>query len=298
VLTANRDLFASRYGANVAVAGEYAGALSNSGETVRLVDARGDAIAELTFDDDSPWPDAADGSGRSLELVQPMSNLATPASWRASSTVGGSPGTGLAALPAAADFNLNGVVDGNDFLAWQRGLGRAGTYAHQADGNADIDADVDSADLGVWQSQFAGSASAATSAAVSGEGVWAAALRGDHQSADRSPRVSAAELVDAALTAMLADDGANRFGGRIGLAIARMPPHSVANPAGDNISRFLARHRDHNTAPPRGGRSILTSAACDVRSVDSTATPPSPSSRRIVLSEAKSAGNDTDCDSF
>jgi hypothetical protein len=51
------------------------------------------------------------------------------------------------------DFNANGAVDGNDFLAWQRGLGTT-VGATRAMGNADFDADVDAADLGVWRQQF------------------------------------------------------------------------------------------------------------------------------------------------
>jgi hypothetical protein len=50
-----------------------------------------------------------------------------------------------------ADFNSDGVVDGKDFLIWQRGLG-SGTS--RAQGNADGDNDVDAADLAILKSQF------------------------------------------------------------------------------------------------------------------------------------------------
>src|SRR5262249_50187364 len=56
----------------------------------------------------------------------------------------------LAALARpSADFNLDGVVDGADFLYWQQGLGIVGS-ALRRDGDANGDANVDSADLGVW----------------------------------------------------------------------------------------------------------------------------------------------------
>jgi hypothetical protein len=51
----------------------------------------------------------------------------------------------------AADFDADGDVDGNDFLAWQRGLG-AGTTVAQ--GDADGDGMVDADDLAIWTSEF------------------------------------------------------------------------------------------------------------------------------------------------
>jgi hypothetical protein len=50
------------------------------------------------------------------------------------------------------DFDGNGQVDGNDFLAWQRGLGKV--TPSQADGNADGDGDVDHGDLAAWKAHF------------------------------------------------------------------------------------------------------------------------------------------------
>ncbi|WP_428305893.1 fibronectin type III domain-containing protein [Lacipirellula sp.] len=71
----------------------------------------------------------------------------------------------LLAPPApVADFNSDGVVDGADFLAWQRGFGK--TNAAQTDGDADFDGTVSGSDLDVWKSQF-GSASQQPSAVAS-----------------------------------------------------------------------------------------------------------------------------------
>ena len=50
-----------------------------------------------------------------------------------------------------ADFDGDYLVNGNDFLAWQRGYG-VGTTA--AEGDANDDAAVDGTDLLVWQDQF------------------------------------------------------------------------------------------------------------------------------------------------
>jgi hypothetical protein len=51
----------------------------------------------------------------------------------------------------AGDFDIDGDVDGGDFLRWQRELGSAGTYP-PADGS--LSGIVDAADLAVWKSQF------------------------------------------------------------------------------------------------------------------------------------------------
>ncbi len=69
---------------------------------------------------------------------------------------------GVAAPVPNADFTDDGVVDGADFLAWQRGFGAANPTL--ADGDADFDGTVDAGDLAVWQSQF-GNPNEATTAA-------------------------------------------------------------------------------------------------------------------------------------
>jgi hypothetical protein len=60
-----------------------------------------------------------------------------------------------------ADFNDDGVVDGEDFLTWQRGLGVADTFRQ---GDANSSGAVDGQDLAIWEAQFGGGVSAATAA--------------------------------------------------------------------------------------------------------------------------------------
>jgi hypothetical protein len=95
--------------------------LSNGGETVALVGPLGNELLSFTYDDVAPWPETPDGDGPSLEIIDPLGDPNDPANWRASSSVGGSPGRSGAAEPG--DFELDGDVDGGDFLAWQRGFG-------------------------------------------------------------------------------------------------------------------------------------------------------------------------------
>lgn len=69
---------------------------------------------------------------------------------------------GLVSVPAAsADFDGGGIVDGNDFLTWQRGL-RVDGLGVRASGDADSDGMIDGVDIRFWKSQF-GSAGAAQS---------------------------------------------------------------------------------------------------------------------------------------
>lgn len=70
-------------------------ALENAGETVTLVNSSGRTVFQVNYDDQSPWPTSPDGEGTSLVPIQPNSNPAPndPAYWRASSQLGGSPGS-------------------------------------------------------------------------------------------------------------------------------------------------------------------------------------------------------------
>ena len=100
--------FAERYGTGPLVVGRYGGPpadswLSNSGETLRLVDADGVVIQQFDYDD--RWYGSTDGGGYSLEMVDPRSgDLAlwgTPQGWAPSGLVGGTPGVARATAAVA-----------------------------------------------------------------------------------------------------------------------------------------------------------------------------------------------------
>ncbi len=55
--------------------------------------------------------------------------------------------------PPSADFDIDGDVDGQDFLAWQRNFGIA-SGAEKSQGDADNDGSVNGSDLEVWQEQY------------------------------------------------------------------------------------------------------------------------------------------------
>ena len=52
------------------------------------------------------------------------------------------------------DFDGDGDVNGDDFLAWQRGLGTPQLQGSAANGDADGDRDVDAVDLAGWRSNY------------------------------------------------------------------------------------------------------------------------------------------------
>lgn len=93
-----RDLpaFEFRYGTGLPVVGTWDpnDRLSNGGERLKLSFGAGDAIRDFEFSDSTPWPEEADGLGRSLVLQNPSAvpNHGLAINWRASLMENGSPG--------------------------------------------------------------------------------------------------------------------------------------------------------------------------------------------------------------
>ncbi|WP_367871438.1 lamin tail domain-containing protein [Luteolibacter sp. Populi] len=75
------------------VLGPFAGNLSNSGETIDLLNSSGRLMDRLEYSDSGDWPVAADGAGATLAKRKPGLAAANPANWRASLAPGGSPAT-------------------------------------------------------------------------------------------------------------------------------------------------------------------------------------------------------------
>ena len=119
VLVKNPLAFEARYGTNVPVQGTCSGKLSNGGEQITLRDSAGAIIHQFTYSDDAPWPNLADGFGRSLRLIDPESSPDhnNVVNWMASSIYHGAPG---------------GVVAEETFTTWQA---LHFTEAEQADSN-------------------------------------------------------------------------------------------------------------------------------------------------------------------
>ena len=69
------------------------------------------AILDFNYDDETPWPAAADGSGYSLELIDVTGDYGDGTNWSASDDEGGTPGDAPA---STVDLNKIVVVPGTD----------------------------------------------------------------------------------------------------------------------------------------------------------------------------------------
>lgn len=94
------------------VLGPFNDGLPNSSGIVRLENQSGGVFLEVEYEDDPPWPVAADGTGHSLVLARPSYGENDPRAWEASDTIGGSPGR----LNSFTPDPLRNVVI-NEFLA-------------------------------------------------------------------------------------------------------------------------------------------------------------------------------------
>ena len=75
------------------MAGQYPGDLADAGEEVSLLDGTR-VVDTVTYAPSAPWPSAPNGTGPSLELIDPASDNASPTSWAASTSpaLNGTPG--------------------------------------------------------------------------------------------------------------------------------------------------------------------------------------------------------------
>ena len=113
VVVGNTTAFAIRY-PGVTIAGEFQGSLSNDGEMLRIEGVGGSLIREFIYNDQLPWPTAADGDGFSLVLGSPAMNPdhGKGENWCPSVMEHGTPGAG----DGVAFSGVVGVDDDGDGL--------------------------------------------------------------------------------------------------------------------------------------------------------------------------------------
>ena len=89
--------FQERYGYVGYILGQWSGRLSNSGEQLTLLDGGGNFRWQIDYGDSDPWPERADGSGGTIQLIDhnntPVAELGKWYRWRGSTEFHGSPGT-------------------------------------------------------------------------------------------------------------------------------------------------------------------------------------------------------------
>ena len=72
--------------------GPYAGSIGNDGQRLRLINQSDRLMDEVDFQDDDPWPAAADGAGATLAKRLPYSASGPHWNWAVSNQAGGTPG--------------------------------------------------------------------------------------------------------------------------------------------------------------------------------------------------------------
>ena len=82
ILANNADVFSSFYG--FSPYDEFSRKLSNNSEEIKLLDSFGNLIDLVKYNDDAPWPTAADGDGAFLALNSLSDDNSIPSSWSAS----------------------------------------------------------------------------------------------------------------------------------------------------------------------------------------------------------------------
>lgn len=100
------------YGGAIRILGPFTNALANESGTVRLRNRLGAVLLEAEYDDEPPYPAAADGGGHSLVLARPSFGERDPRAWAASDRIGGSPG-----LNDPVTTHTHRTVVINEFLA-------------------------------------------------------------------------------------------------------------------------------------------------------------------------------------
>jgi hypothetical protein len=120
--------------------------LANSGERILIVGIDGSPIKEFTYNDKSPWPEAADGDGFSLVLNSPNSapDHSLPESW-STGRQGGTPGISENKTVFAGDPNADLDNDGlTAFAEYAMGTADSDSSSGQAairsrvDGGGDL----------------------------------------------------------------------------------------------------------------------------------------------------------------
>ena len=149
VVVEDLDAFRSRYGDQIAVAGQWSGGLSNRGETV-VVSYHGQTLQRFRYD--PAWHLATNGDGPSLQVIDAaaadLSLWNSAEGWRPSRSPMGSPDA--TDEPLAGDSNGDGLFDIADltkvFAAgkYEDGIANNATFA---EGDWDGDGDFTSQDI-------------------------------------------------------------------------------------------------------------------------------------------------------
>lgn len=104
VIASNMVKFAEQFPGISNVIGPMGFDLNNNGEAIYLLTAAADTVISVVYDDITPWPQCADGRGRTLERYFPATDPNLPEAWF-DGCMSGSPGTGYSPCEEHIIFN-------------------------------------------------------------------------------------------------------------------------------------------------------------------------------------------------
>ncbi len=91
IVAKNPTALATRYNlTGLTVVGAYTYSLSDSADTIRLVDAKNETICKIEYKDKSPWPSTADGTGNSVQRISAYDRNDGSDNWIAATPTPGS----------------------------------------------------------------------------------------------------------------------------------------------------------------------------------------------------------------
>ncbi len=109
----------ARYGITNAI-GNFVGALENHGETLKLANASGIELVEVSYRDRGKWPAAPKGTGHALSLRQPNLDPDDGPNWVPSGELGGTPGR-RNFPPSTAGFEDTEIIARGAVWKYQKG---------------------------------------------------------------------------------------------------------------------------------------------------------------------------------
>jgi hypothetical protein len=108
ILAANRMAFADAYGATIPMFDTFPATLQ-PGQTLSLLDAASNTVAQVRYENTPPWPSAADGGGAALEVIDPRQDNWREGNWVAVALSPGRTNAAFASLPPFAPLWINEV---------------------------------------------------------------------------------------------------------------------------------------------------------------------------------------------
>lgn len=110
VLANNSSLFSLCHPDVENYIGDFDFGLSRNGELIRLSDRQGFLIDYVHYDSKHPWPESPNGTGPTLELIDPALDNALAQSWRASANMYGTPDRDNNSEDSIEDINIQEII--------------------------------------------------------------------------------------------------------------------------------------------------------------------------------------------